>query len=94
MFVNLKILYWVVYCFRPCDCSFIGKEIGFEFRCNLRRINNNVGQIWRYSKRTKSERSDFGILENGSVVESFGFQTFGLYTIYKPNVRILAFILG
>ena len=40
----------------------------------------------KYSKRLKSERSDFGILENRSVAKQFGFQTFNLYYIYKPNV--------
>ena len=29
----------------------------------------------KYSRRPKSERSDFGVLENRSVVESFGFRT-------------------
>ena len=40
-----------------------------------------------YSQRLKSERSDFGVLENRSVAKQFGFQMFGLYYIYKPNVR-------
>ena len=34
-----------------------------------------------YSKCPKSERLDFGILENGLVVESFGIRTFGWLTL-------------
>ena len=57
-----------------------------------------------YSRCPKSERSDFGAFKFGSVAKQFGFRTtseirtiwfgfrtFGLFPIYKPNVRFEIF---
>ena len=40
-----------------------------------------------YSKRLKSERSDFGAFQSCPIPKRFGFQTFGLLTGTKRNVR-------
>ena len=45
-----------------------------------------------YNKRPKSERSNFGILENGSVAESFGFQTYKIYSIQFSDTKLDRFI--
>ena len=43
--------------------------------------------IMQYSKRLKSEHSDFRAFQSCPIPKGFGFQMFGLPTGTKPNVR-------
>ena len=52
-------------------------------------VTQTLSLLTRYSKCSKSERSDFGVFGFGSVVESFRFWTFGWSTSISWSVQIL-----
>ena len=51
------------------------KWVSVTFLASKKRHKKNMSYANEYSRRRKSERLDFGVFQNRSVVESFGFRT-------------------